>query len=85
MPGESAVDYPGTVSMEFFNQTYITLCGPTGAPQTALDTIRWLSDGLSPLTLLADCHATVLSLKGLALDCKLDVGKRALPGLLDVL
>lgn len=71
--------------MEFFNQTYIALRGPTGAPQTAVDTIGRLSDRLSPSTLLADRRAAVLSLKGLARDCKLDVGERALPGLLDVL
>ena len=82
---EFAVYYPGTVRMEFFNQTYIALRGPTGAPQTAVDTIGRLSDRLSPSTLLADRRAAVLSLKGLARDCKLDVGERALPGLLDVL
>lgn len=71
--------------MEFFNQTYIALRGPTGAPQTAVDTIGRLSDRLSPSTLLADRRAAVLSLKGLARDCKLDIGERALPGLLDVL
>lgn len=71
--------------MEFFNQTYIALRGPTGAPQTAVDTIGRLSDRLSPATLLADRRAAVLSLKGLSRDCKLDVGDRALPGLVEVL
>lgn len=71
--------------MEFFNQTYIALRGPTGAPQTALDTIGRLSDRLSPATLLADRRAAVLSLKGLSRDCKQDVGDRALSGLLEVL
>jgi hypothetical protein len=71
--------------MEFFNQTYIALRGPTGAPQTALDTIGRLSDRLSPSTLLADRRAAVLSLKGLSRDCKQDVGDRALPGLVEVL
>lgn len=71
--------------MEFLSQTYVALRGPTGAPQTAADTIGRLSDRLSPSTLLADRRAAVLSLKGLARDCKQDVGDRALPGLLEVL
>lgn len=71
--------------MEFFSQTYVALRGPTGAPQTASDTIGRLSDRLSPSTLLADRRAAVLALKGLVRDCKQDVGDRALPGLLDVL
>ncbi|KAG5642214.1 hypothetical protein DXG03_003406 [Asterophora parasitica] len=71
--------------MEFLSQTYVALRGPTGAPQTASDTIGRLSDRLSPATLLADRRAAVLALKGLARDCKQDVGDRALPGLLEVL
>lgn len=71
--------------MEFFSQTYVSLRGPTGAPQTAADTIERLSDRLSPSTLLADRRAAVLALKGLARDCKQDVGDRALLGLLNVL
>lgn len=71
--------------MEFLSQTYVALRGPTGAPQTAADTIGRLSDRLSPATLLADRRAAVLGLKGLARDCKHDVGDRALPGLLEVL
>ncbi|KIY46130.1 hypothetical protein FISHEDRAFT_47744 [Fistulina hepatica ATCC 64428] len=71
--------------MEFLNQTFVALRGPTGAPQTAADTIGKLSDRLSPATLLADRRAAVLSLKGLSRDCKRDVGDRALPGLLNVL
>ncbi|KAJ7496582.1 p115 like vesicle tethering protein [Mycena latifolia] len=71
--------------MEFFSQTYVALRGPTGAPQTAMDTIARLSDRLSPATLLADRRAAVQSLKGLARDWKQEVAERALPGLLDVL
>lgn len=71
--------------MDFLSQTYIALRGPTGAPQSAQDTIAKLSDRLSPSTLLADRRAAVLALKGLARDCKEDVGERALPGLLEVL
>ncbi|KAF7289233.1 hypothetical protein MIND_01384700 [Mycena indigotica] len=71
--------------MEFFSQTYVALRGPTGAPQTATDTISRLSDRLSPATLLADRRAAVQSLKGLARDWKEDVGERALHGLLEVL
>lgn len=71
--------------MEFFSQTYVALRGPTGAPQTAADTIGRLSDRLSPATLLADRRAAVQALKGLARDCKQDVGDKALPGLLEVL
>jgi intracellular protein transport protein USO1 len=71
--------------MEFFSQTYVALRGPTGAPQTAADTIGRLSDRLSPATLLADRRAAVLSLKGLARDCKQEVGDLTLPGLLEVL
>ncbi|PPQ93846.1 hypothetical protein CVT25_013555 [Psilocybe cyanescens] len=71
--------------MEFFSQTYVALRGPTGAPQTATDTISRLSDRLSPATLLADRRAAVLALKGLSRDCKQDVGERALSGLLDAL
>ncbi|KNZ72368.1 General vesicular transport factor [Termitomyces sp. J132] len=71
--------------MEFLSQTYVALRGPTGAPQTAQDTINRLSDRLSPATLLADRRAAVLALKGLSRDCKRDVGDRALSGLLEVL
>lgn len=71
--------------MEFLSQTYVALRGPTGAPQTPADTIGRLSDRLSPATLLADRRAAVLALKGLARDCKHDVGDLALPGLLEVL
>lgn len=71
--------------MDFLSQTYIAIRGPTGAVQTPLDTIRRLSDRLSPQTLLADRRAAVLALKGLARDCKADVGESALPGLLEVL
>ncbi|TFK50764.1 hypothetical protein OE88DRAFT_1700306 [Heliocybe sulcata] len=71
--------------MEFLSQTYVALRGPTGAPQTALDTISRLTDRLSPSTLLADRRASVLSLKGLARDHKQDVGEHAIPGLLEVL
>ncbi|KIJ15660.1 hypothetical protein PAXINDRAFT_11773 [Paxillus involutus ATCC 200175] len=71
--------------MDFFSQTYIALRGPTGAPQSATDTISKLSDRLSPSTLLADRRAAVLSLKGLTRDCKAEVGDRALPGLIHVL
>lgn len=71
--------------MEFFSQLNDALRGPTGAPQTATDTIARLSDRLSPATLLADRRAAVQSLKGLARDWKQDVGERALPGLLEVL
>ncbi|KAF7294067.1 hypothetical protein MKEN_01453100 [Mycena kentingensis (nom. inval.)] len=71
--------------MEFLSQTYVALRGPTGAPQSATDTIGRLSDRLSPATLLADRRAAVLALKGLARDWKEDVGERALQGILDVL
>ncbi|KAJ7198467.1 p115 like vesicle tethering protein [Mycena pura] len=71
--------------MEFLSQTYVALRGPTGAPQTATDTVARLSDRLSPATLLADRRAAIQSLKGLARDWKQDVGERALPGILDVL
>lgn len=71
--------------MDFLSQTYIALRGPTGAPQSAQDTIAKLSDRLSPSTLLGDRRAAVLALKGLVRDCKQDVGDRALPGLLQVL
>ena len=70
--------------MDFLSQTYIALRGPTGAPQSASDTIARLSDRLSPATLLADRRAAVLSLKGLARDCKAEVGERSLHGLLEV-
>ncbi|EMD32978.1 hypothetical protein CERSUDRAFT_118405 [Gelatoporia subvermispora B] len=71
--------------MEFLSQTYIALRGPTGAPQSAEDTISRLADRLSPSTLIADRRAAVLSLKGLSRDHKADVGEHALSGLLDVL
>lgn len=71
--------------MDYFNKTYTALRGPTGAPQSANETIGKLSDRLSPSTLLADRRASVLSLKGLCRDWKEDVGERALPGLLEVL
>ncbi|KAJ4471521.1 p115 like vesicle tethering protein [Lentinula aciculospora] len=71
--------------MEFLSQTYVALRGPTGAPQTATETVGRLSDRLQPATLLADRRAAVLALKGLSRDCKEDVGTLALPGLLQVL
>lgn len=71
--------------MDFFTQVNIALRGPTGAPQTAVDTIGKLSDRLSPSTLLADRRAAVLSLKGLSRDHRQDVGDRALPGLVEAL
>ncbi|KAJ3852008.1 p115 like vesicle tethering protein [Lentinula lateritia] len=71
--------------MEFLSQTYVALRGPTGAPQTASDTIGRLSDRLQPATLLADRRAAVLALKGLSRDCKQDIGNLALPGLIQVL
>lgn len=71
--------------MDFLSQTYIALRGPTGAPQTALETVRRLADRLSQDTLLSDRRAAVLSLKGLSRDCKGDVGDSALLGLLEVL
>lgn len=71
--------------MDFLSQTYVALRGPTGAPQTAADTISRLSDRLSPETLLADRRAAVLALKGLSRDHKQEVGERSLSGLLDTL
>ncbi|EAU91236.2 hypothetical protein CC1G_06871 [Coprinopsis cinerea okayama7 len=71
--------------MEFLNQTYVALRGPTGQVQTPADTIGRLSDRLSPATLLADRRAAVLSLKGLSREWKEEVGARALTGLIDVL
>jgi intracellular protein transport protein USO1 len=71
--------------MDFLSQTYNALRGPTGVPQTALETVRRLADRLSQDTLLSDRRAAVLSLKGLSRDCKADVGETALPGLLEVL
>ncbi|KAG5732577.1 General vesicular transport factor [Termitomyces sp. T112] len=81
----AATFVPNQLRMEFLSQTYVALRGPTGAPQTAQDTINRLSDRLSPATLLADRRAAVLALKGLSRDCKRDVGDRALSGLLEVL
>ncbi|ETW74646.1 hypothetical protein HETIRDRAFT_423326 [Heterobasidion irregulare TC 32-1] len=71
--------------MDFFSQTIVAFRGPTGAPQTPLDTIGRLSDRLSPSTLLADRRAAVLSLKGLARDHKKIVGEQALSGLLEII
>ncbi|KAA1476980.1 hypothetical protein DENSPDRAFT_874965 [Dentipellis sp. KUC8613] len=70
--------------MEFLSQTYVALRGPTGAPQSADDTIARLADRLSPATLLADRRAAVLALKGLARKHKALVGAQALAGLLDI-
>ena len=71
--------------MEFFQQTYTALRGPTGVQQTPDDTITRLSDRLSPSTLLADRRAAVLSLKGLARTHKQLVGAHALQGLLVII
>ena len=73
--------------MEFFSQTYIAIRGPTGAPQSPIETITKLADRLGPSTLLSDRRASILSLKGLAKDHKLRpaVGDHALRGFLDVL
>ena len=71
--------------MDFFSHTYNALRGPTGAPQSAIDTIQRLAGRLSPSTLLADRRAAVLSLKGLAREWRGDVSENALPGLLEVL
>jgi len=71
--------------MEFFQQTYTALRGPTGIQQTPADTITRLSDRLSPSTLLADRRAAVLSLKGLARAHKQLVGTHSLQGLLVII
>jgi intracellular protein transport protein USO1 len=71
--------------MEFFQQTYTALRGPTGVQQTPADTITRLSDRLSPSTLLADRRAGVLSLKGLARAHKQLVGVHALQCLLVII
>lgn len=71
--------------MEFLSQTYVALRGPTGAPQNAAETIGRLGDRLIPHTQLADRRAAVLALKGLARDCRKDVGDQTLSGLLFVL
>ena len=71
--------------MEFFQQTYTALRGPTGVQQTPADTITRLSDRLSPSTLLSDRRAAVLALKGLARDHKRLVGVHALLGLLGII
>jgi len=71
--------------MEFFQQTYTALRGPTGVQQTPDDTITRLSDRLSPSTLLADRRAAVLSLKGLARAHSQLVGAHALRGLLVII
>lgn len=71
--------------MDFFQQTYTALRGPTGVQQTPEDTITRLSDRLSPSTLLADRRAAVLSLKGLARAHKQLVGAHALRGFLVII
>ncbi|TFY76053.1 hypothetical protein EWM64_g7961 [Hericium alpestre] len=71
--------------MEFLSQTYVALRGPTGAPQSAQETIPRLADRLAPTTLLADRRAAVLSLKAIARQHKALVGECALPGLLGIL
>jgi len=71
--------------MEFFQQTYTALRGPTGVQQTPEDTITRLSDRLSPSSLLADRRAAVFSLKGLARAHKQLVGIHALRGLLGII
>lgn len=70
---------------DFLSQTYIALRGPNGAPQTATETISKLADRLAQSTLITDRRVAILSLKGLARDCKQDVGQLALPALLDAL
>ncbi|KAH9975184.1 p115 like vesicle tethering protein [Russula compacta] len=71
--------------MEFFQQTYTALRGPTGVQQTPEDTITRLSDRLSPSALLADRRAAVLSLKGLARAHKQLVAVHALQGLIVII
>ena len=71
--------------MDFLSNTYNALRTPQGAPQTPADTIKRLSDRLSPATLLADRRASVLALKGLVREWKQDVSENALHGLLGVL
>ena len=71
--------------MDFFSTTYNALRGPTGAPQTAVETIQRLCGRLSSETLPADRRAAVLSLKGLSRDWRADVSEHALPGLVQVL
>jgi intracellular protein transport protein USO1 len=61
---------------------YDALRGPAGQPQNAVDTIQKLADRLSQATLLSDRRAATLTLKGLARDCKADVGQIALEPLL---
>jgi hypothetical protein len=71
--------------MNFLTATYTSLRNPTGAPQTALDTIQKLSDRLSNSTLLSDRRAAVLSLKSLASSWKEDVSTYALEPILGAL
>ncbi|KAG8903196.1 hypothetical protein FRB99_003608 [Tulasnella sp. 403] len=71
--------------MDFLTRGYTALRGPTGAPQTAIDTIVKLSDRLTQSTLISDRRAAVLGLKGLSRDCKADVGQYALEPLLALL
>jgi intracellular protein transport protein USO1 len=71
--------------MEFLSQTYTALRGPTGNIQTASDAVQKLSGRLSQSTMLPDRRAAVLSLKGLARDCRKEIGESCMPGLIEVL
>jgi hypothetical protein len=67
--------------MDFFQQTYTALRGPTGVQQTPEETVARLADRLSPETQLADRRAAVLALKGVARKHKDLVGETCLAGL----
>jgi hypothetical protein len=71
--------------MSFFSQLQTALSGPTGAPQSADETIGKLADRLGPELQLADRRAAAQALRGLVKGHKEAVGSAALSGLLAVL
>lgn len=74
------------IDIEFLSQTHTALRGPQGTVQTPSDAIRGLSGRLSQSAWqLPDRRAAVLSLKGLARDCRKEIGESCRPGLIEIL
>ncbi|MBW0473962.1 hypothetical protein O181_013677 [Austropuccinia psidii MF-1] len=66
-------------------QGYAALQGPQGQPQSAADTLSKLVERLQNSSQHEDKRSSVLGIKGMARDWKADVGRVALPALLDLI
>ncbi|KIM26882.1 hypothetical protein M408DRAFT_16746 [Serendipita vermifera MAFF 305830] len=71
--------------MEFLNQTYFALRGPTETTQNPHDTVSRLADRLAQSTQLEDRRAALFALRGLSRDYRAEVGASALDAFLVVI